>query len=215
MIVSYRNTPKLNEGEEHESSARMSAGAVQRCSWAKSDPLLIAYHDTEWGVPEYDSRALWESLMLDGFQAGLSWTIILRKRDAFRNAFKNFNPEKVARFGEADILRLLGDTGIVRSRAKIEATIGGARAFLAIQEAGDFSAFVWDLAGGKPIQNSGKILSKSPLSEDISKALKKRGFKFVGPVIVYAWMEAVGIVNDHAETCFRKKAVRAFEKKAG
>ena len=180
---------------------------VHRCTWAGSDPLLLTYHDTEWGVPEYDSRALWEKLMLDGFQAGLSWSIILRKRDAFRKAFKSFHPEKVARFGETDIVRLLGDAGIVRSRAKIEATIGGARAYLAIQEAGeDFSDFVWGMAGGKPIQNSGAVPAKSLLSEEISKVLKKRGFKFVGPVIVYAWMQAVGIVNDHASECFRRKA---------
>jgi DNA-3-methyladenine glycosylase I len=191
-----------------------SARSVKRCSWAESDPLLLAYHDTEWGVPEYDSRALWEKLMLDGFQAGLSWSIILRKRDAFRKAFRNFDPEKVVRFSEADVLRLLGDAGIVRSRAKIEATIGGARAYLAMLEAGeDFSAFVWDMAGGKPIQNSGDVLAQSPLSEEISKVLKKRGFKFVGPVIVYAWMQAVGIVNDHAAGCFRRKAVRSLERK--
>ena len=187
---------------------------LHRCSWAESDPLLRAYHDSEWGVPEYDSRALWEKLMLDGFQAGLSWTIILRKREAFRKAFKNFKPEKVARFGEADITRLLADAGIVRSRAKIEATIGGARAYLAMREAGEeFSDFVWRAAGGRPIQNRGEILAKSPLSEEISKTLKKRGFKFVGPVIVYAWMQAVGVVNDHAAGCFRKKAVREFERK--
>ena len=186
----------------------MPTNKLHRCSWAESDPLLLAYHDTVWGVPEYDSRALWEKLMLDGFQAGLSWTIILKKRDAFRKAFKNFNPEKVARFGEADIARLLEDAGIVRSRAKIEATIGGARAYLAMQAAGeDFSQFVWALAGGKPLQNS-QILTQSPLSEEMSKAFKKRGFKFVGPVIVYAWMQAVGIVNDHAANCFRRKAVR-------
>jgi DNA-3-methyladenine glycosylase I len=166
------------------------------------------YHDTEWGVPEYDSRALWEKLMLDGFQAGLSWSIILRKRAAFRAAFQNFDPEKVARFGEADVARLLGDAGIVRSRAKIEATIGGARAFLAMREAGEeFSTFVWDMAGGKPIQNTGPVPAKTPLSEEFSKALKKRGFKFVGPVIVYAWMQAVGIVNDHTAVCFCRKAV--------
>jgi DNA-3-methyladenine glycosylase I len=181
-----------------------------RCSWAESDPLLVQYHDTEWGVPEYDSRALWEKLMLDGFQAGLSWSIILRKRDAFRKAFRNFDPEKVARFSQADVSRLLADHGIVRSRAKIEATIGGARAYLAMREAGeDFSAFVWDLAGGKPLQNRGDVPTQSPLSLEISKALKKRGFKFVGPVIVYAWMQAVGIVNDHAAGCFRRKAVRS------
>ncbi len=178
---------------------------VHRCSWAVRDPLLIAYHDTEWGVPEYDSRALWEKLMLDSFQAGLSWSIILHKRDAFRKAFKNFNPEKVARFGEADIVRLLNNAAIVRSRAKIEATIGGARAFLAMQEAGeDFSDFVWAIAGGKTIQNRGEVPVKSPLSEQISKMFKERGYKFVGPVIVYAWMQAVGIVNDHAHTCFRR-----------
>ncbi len=178
---------------------------IQRCSWAGSDALMVAYHDTEWGVPEYDSRALWEKLMLDGFQAGLSWSIILRKREAFRTAFKNFQPEKVARFGEADIGRLLENPGIVRSKAKIEATVGGARAYLAMQKAGeDFSDFVWGMAGGKPIRNTGATLTKSPLSEDISKALKKRGFKFVGPVIVYAWMQAVGVVNDHSTTCFRR-----------
>ena len=179
----------------------------KRCSWASSDPLMSAYHDQEWGVPEYDSRALWEKLMLDGFQAGLSWSIILKKREAFRKAFKNFDPKKVARFGEADIARLLEDAGIVRSRAKIEATIGGARAYLAMQAAGeDFSTFVWKMAGGRPIQNRGEVPTKTPLSEEISKALKKRGFKFVGPVIVYAWMQAVGIVNDHARDCFRRKA---------
>jgi len=192
-----------------------STTTVQRCSWAERDPLMLAYHDDEWGVPEYDSRALWEKLMLDGFQAGLSWSIILRKREAFRKAFKNFNPEKVARFGEADVARLLQDPGIVRSRAKIEATIGGARAYLAMREAGeDFSPFVWGMAGGKPIQNSGEILAQSPLSEEISKILKKRGFKFVGPVIVYAWMQAVGIVNDHAASCFRRKAGGILGKKA-
>src|SRR6266436_1492129 len=133
---------------------------INRCIWAGSDPLMLAYHDAEWGVPEYDSRALWEKLMLDGFQAGLSWSIILRKRDAFRKAFKNFDPKKVARFGEADVARLLEDAGIVRSRAKIEATIGGARAYLAMQESGeDFSAFVWDMAGGKPLQNTGDVLA--------------------------------------------------------
>jgi DNA-3-methyladenine glycosylase I len=188
-----------------------SAKEVHRCNWAATDALLLAYHDSEWGVPEHDSRALWEKLMLDGFQAGLSWSIILKKRDAFRKAFKNFNPERVARFGEADIVRLLGDPGIVRSRAKIEATIGGAHAYLAMQEAGeDFSDFVWGMAGGRPLQNTGEVPTMSPLSEQISKILKKRGFKFVGPVIVYAWMQAVGIVNDHAANCFRRKPIRAL-----
>jgi DNA-3-methyladenine glycosylase I len=186
-----------------------SQASLHRCSWAANDPMLAEYHDAEWGVPEYDSRALWEKLMLDGFQAGLSWSIILRKRDAFRKAFKNFDPQKVARFTEADVTRLLGDAGIVRSRAKIEATIGGARAYLAMREAGeDFSTFVWKMAGGKPIRNRGEILTQSPLSVEMSKALKKRGFKFVGPVIVYAWMQAVGIVDDHAPDCFRRSRAR-------
>jgi DNA-3-methyladenine glycosylase I len=187
---------------------------MHRCTWADSDPLMRDYHDVEWGVPETDSRALWEKLMLDGFQAGLSWSIILRKRDAFRKAFRGFDPKKVARFGERDVARLLDDAGIVRSRAKIEATIGGARAYLAMQDAGeDFAPFVWGLAGGKPIQNGGPIPTKTPLSEEISKTLKKRGFKFVGPTIVYAWMQAVGIVNDHSEDCFRHRAVRALGKR--
>jgi DNA-3-methyladenine glycosylase I len=174
--------------------------------------MLRAYHDEEWGVPEHDSRALWEMLMLEGFQAGLAWIIVLRKRDAFRRAFKDFDPVAVSRFRESDVNRLLQDSGIIRSRAKIEATIGGARAYLAMQSAGeDFSTFIWNMAGGKPIQNSGNVLAKTPLSEEISKALKKRGFKFVGPVIVYAWMQAVGIVNDHTVSCFRRKAIRTLQ----
>jgi DNA-3-methyladenine glycosylase I len=180
-----------------------------RCSWVGKDPQMLAYHDEEWGVPEYDSRALWEKLMLDGFQAGLSWSIILRKRDAFRKAFKNFDPKKVARFEEPDVVRLLENPGIIRSRAKIEAAIGGARAFLKMQAGGeDFSHWVWTLAGGKPIQNTGPVPAKTPLSEEISQALKKRGFKFVGPVIVYAWMQAVGMVNDHSAKCFRRNLGR-------
>jgi len=183
--------------------------AVRRCAWAESDPLLRAYHDEEWGVPEHDSRILWETLMLEGFQAGLSWTIILRKREAFRTAFKSFNPELVARFGMADVARLLQDPGIVRSQAKIDATIAGARVYLAMQAAGDdFSAFVWGIAGGRPIQNTGPVPASTPLSEELSKVLKKRGFKFVGPLIVYAWMQATGIVNDHAADCFRRREVQ-------
>lgn len=144
--------------------------------------------------------------MLDGFQAGLSWLTILRKREAFRKAFKQFQPERVARFRKADVDRLLLDPGIIRSRAKIEATIGGARAYLEMQAAGeDLSKFVWGMAGGAPIQKPiGTVFTKTALSEEISKALKKRGFKFVGPVIVYAWMQAVGIVNDHSPDCFRR-----------
>jgi len=172
---------------------------------------MRAYHDEEWGVPERDGRALWEKLMLDGFQAGLAWITILRKREAFRRAFQGFDPEVVARFGEADVARLLADPGIVRSRAKIEATIGNARAYLAMRDAGeDFAAFVWGMAGGAPIRNRwtgrGDVPAKTPLSEEISAALKKRGFRFVGPVIVYAWMQATGIVDDHVVDCFRHGA---------
>ncbi|NMG50597.1 DNA-3-methyladenine glycosylase I [Azoarcus communis] len=176
-----------------------------RCRWANGDPLMSAYHDDEWGVPEYDSRALWEKLMLDGFQAGLSWRTILYKRDAFRTAFAGFDPERVARFDHTDVDRLMQDAGIVRARAKIEATIGNARAYLAMQAAGeDFSTWVWGQVGGQPIVNLGPIQTQSPLSLQMSKALKKRGFKFVGPVIVYAWMQAVGIVDDHEPGCFRR-----------
>lgn len=180
----------------------------QRCVWAQSDPLLRAYHDAEWGVPEYDSRALWEKLMLDGFQAGLSWLTILRKRDAFREAFKGFDPKIVASFGEDDVARMLSNPGIVRSRAKIVATISNARAFLEMDAAGeDFSAFIWRMAGGKPIKNIRKnaddVPTQTELSAQISAALKARGFKFVGPVIVYAWMQATGIVDDHVADCFR------------
>ena len=180
----------------------------QRCAWSESDELMREYHDTEWGVPMRDSRALWEMLMLEGFQAGLSWSIILRKREGFRKAFKGFDPKKVARFGEKDIARLMQDEGIVRARAKIVATIEGSKIFLEMQKSGeDFSKWVWGFVGGKPIQNSGPLPAKSELSENISKELKKRGFKFVGPVIVYAWMQAIGMVNDHAETCWRRKVV--------
>ncbi len=182
------------------------AASLPRCPWAAHDPLLRAYHDAEWGVPEHDSRALWEKLMLDGFQAGLSWRTILAKRDAFRAAFAGFEPALVAGFNEADVARLMADAAIVRSRAKIEATIGNARAYLAMAEAGeDFATFIWTMAGGRPIQNPGAgVPTKTPLSEAVSAALRQRGFKFVGPVIVYAWMQATGVVNDHVPGCFRR-----------
>jgi DNA-3-methyladenine glycosylase I len=187
---------------------------MYRCSWPGEDPLYCAYHDDEWGVPEYDSRALWEKLVLDGFQAGLSWITILRKREAFRRAFEGFDPEVIARYGDEDVARLLADPGIIRSRAKIEATIGNARAYLAMREAGEeFSDFLWDVAGGAPVVNAwrsvGEIPAKTPLSEEMSAALRKRGFKFVGPVIAYAWMQAVGMVNDHVVDCFRYGEVAA------
>jgi DNA-3-methyladenine glycosylase I len=180
-----------------------------RCGWAQGDPLMRAYHDAEWGVPERDGRALWEKLMLDGFQAGLAWITVLRKRDAFRAAFEGFDPERVARFDEADVARLLANPGIIRSHAKIQATIGGARAYLAMQEAGeDFAEFCWSFTGGVPLVGDGITLpAQTDLSASVSKALKARGFKFVGPTIVYAWMQATGIVDDHAAACFRRGAV--------
>lgn len=191
----------------------MTTEPISRCAWCESDPQMRAYHDEEWGVPERDSRALWEKLMLDGFQAGLAWITVLRKREAFREAFRGFDPEVVAQFDEADVARLLENPGIIRSRAKIEATIGNARAYLAMRAAGEeFSEFVWGMAGGEPIRNEwqgiGDVPAKTPLAEEMSKALKKRGFKFVGPVIVYAWMQAVGIVDDHVVTCFRRNTDR-------
>lgn len=180
-----------------------------RCGWAEGDAAMTVYHDTEWGMPVRDSRALWEMLMLEGFQAGLSWRTILHRREGFRRAFAGFDPGKVAAFGAEDIERLMGDPGIIRARAKIEATIGGARIYCQMAEAGEsFSDWVWGLAGGETQVNDGVHLPAStPVSEAMSKALKARWFKFVGPVIVYAWMQAVGMVNDHAPECFRRGAV--------
>ncbi len=182
---------------------------LSRCAWAEGDPLMQAYHDEEWGVPERDPRALWEKLMLDGFQAGLAWITVLRKRDAFREAFKDFDPDKVARFKERDVERLLGDAGIIRSRAKIDSTIKGAQVFCEMRDAGeDFADFCWSFSDGEVVKGDGtELLAKTPLSEEVSKELKRRGFKFVGPVIVYAWMQAVGIVNDHSADCFRRDQV--------
>ncbi len=184
-----------------------SKGAKERCLWAEGDELLRDYHDEEWGVPQYDSRALWELLMLEGSQAGLSWLIVLRKRDALRAAFRQFDPAKVARLKEDDIQLLLNEPRIIRSRAKIEATIKGAQVFLQMQRSGeDFASVIWEMAGGKPIQNE-VPMATHPLAEEMSKDLKRRGFKFVGPVIVYAFMQAAGIVNDHSHACFRQRAV--------
>ena len=185
----------------------MIATTKSRCAWAQNDELMRAYHDTEWGVPKRDSRVLWELLMLEGFQAGLSWITVLRKREAFRKAFKGFDPAKVARFGEADVERLLQDPGIIRSRAKIQATIEAARIYLAMEKAGeDFASYLWGMVGGKPVRNEGPVPAQTPLSVEMSKELKKRGFKFVGPVIVYAFMQAAGMVNDHSASCFRVNA---------
>ncbi len=177
---------------------------MERCGWAGPDQIYLDYHDTEWGVPEYDSRALWEKLILDGFQAGLSWITILKKREGFRAAFDGFDPETIAGWGEPQVARLLQDPGIIRHRGKIEATITNARAYLEIE---DFSAFCWGYVGGKPIQNRWATLAEvpafTPLSARMSRDLKKAGFKFCGPTIVYAWMQACGLVNDHLTTCPR------------
>jgi DNA-3-methyladenine glycosylase I len=178
-----------------------------RCTWAESDALMRAYHDEEWGVPQHDSRMLWEMLMLEGFQAGLAWIIILRKRDAFRKAFAKFDPEKVARFGKKDVTRLMGDAGIVRARAKIDATIRGAQIYCDMRDSGEsFDDFCWSFTKGKVIKSDGRSrIVTTPLSEEISKEMKRHGFKFVGPTIVYAWMQAVGIANDHSANCFRRR----------
>ncbi len=178
----------------------------QRCSWVGNDPLYQAYHDDEWGVPVRDSCVLWQNLMLEGFQAGLAWIVILRKREAFRAAFAGFDPDKVARFGEADVARLMADPGIVRARAKIEATIAGARIFCAMRDSReDFADYCWSFTGGQVIRGDGvTVHAKTDLSETISKDLKSRGFKFVGPTIVHAWLQAVGIVDDHQAGCFRR-----------
>ncbi|WP_219893936.1 DNA-3-methyladenine glycosylase I [Aquisediminimonas profunda] len=180
-----------------------------RCTWAEGDALMSAYHDAEWGVPVRDGRMLWEMLQLEGAQAGLSWRTVLYRREGYRAAFCGFDPEAVARFTPDDVTRLMGDPGIIRARAKIEAVIGNAKAYLSMQDSGeDFAAFAWSFVGDETISNDGlSVPSSTPLSADISKALKKRGFKFVGPVIVYAWMQAVGMVNDHAPDCFRRNAV--------
>jgi DNA-3-methyladenine glycosylase I len=183
-----------------------------RCGWAGEDPLYVAYHDSEWGVPIRDDRRLFEFLILEGFQAGLSWITILRKREAFRRAFSGFDPKKVARYGEREKKRLMNDAGIVRNRAKIAAAVTNARAFLAVQrEHGSFSRYIWGFTGGKPIQSRVKSLAGIPaetkLSRALSEDLRARGFRFVGPTIVYAHMQATGMVNDHVSDCFRLREV--------
>ena len=188
--------------------------AAGRCAWCGTDPLYVAYHDTEWGVPEYDSRALWEKLVLDGFQAGLSWITILRKRETFREVFEGFDPERVARWGEPEIARALQNPGIIRHRGKIEATVTGARLYLEIEENEGFSPFIWSFVGGRPIQNAlrsmSEVQAKTPQSEAMAKALKKRGFKFCGPVITYAFMQACGLVNDHMIHCPQHARIKAL-----
>jgi DNA-3-methyladenine glycosylase I len=183
----------------------------ERCGWCGTDPLYVAYHDEEWGVPERDPRALWEKLVLDGFQAGLAWITILRKRDGFRAAFAGFDPEVIAGWGEPEVARLLADPGIVRHRGKIEATIGNARAYLDIEAREGFAPFLWKHVGGAPVQNrlaaSAEIPAETPVSRAMSKELSRAGFRFCGPTIVYAFMQATGMVNDHLVTCPRHDAV--------
>jgi len=183
------------------------ADGKTRCPWPGEDPFYVAYHDTEWGVPEYDDRALYEKLILDGFQAGLSWITILRKRDNFRKAFDDFQPEKIVRYSEKKVHALMNDAGIVRNRSKIEGTILSAKGYLKIMEDGPgFSKFLWDFVDGQPIVNKFKthasVPASTPLSIKISKELQARNFKFVGPTIVYAFMQATGMVNDHLTSCY-------------
>jgi len=187
-----------------------------RCEWGSNDPLMKKYHDEEWGVPKHDERRLFEDLVLDGAQAGLSWLTILRKRENYREAFDNFDPAVVADYDEAKIEELLGNAGIVRNRQKINSAIKNARAFLKVQEEfGSFDAYIWGFVDNKPIQNNWQNMSELPatteLSETISKELKKRGFSFVGPTIIYAFMQAVGLVNDHTVNCFRHREVAAMK----
>ena len=192
---------------------------LKRCGWPGENPLYIAYHDTEWGVPERDGRALFEKLLLDGFQAGLAWITILRKRDNFRAAFAGFDPEIMAGWGAADIERLMGDAGIVRNRAKIEASITNARAFLDIEAREGFAAYLWGFVDGEAIQNrfssGSEIPAATPLATTISKDLKGRSFRFCGPTIVYAFMQAVGMVNDHLIDCHRHRPCAALAKSHG
>jgi len=187
----------------------------QRCGWPGSDPLYMAYHDEEWGVPEHNDRALFEKLILDGFQAGLAWITILRKRENFRKAFDDFDPVTISGYGDADIARLLADPGIIRHRGKIEAAIGNARAWRTIMERdGGFSAFLWQFTDGRTLHNDWpswrNVPAQTAESRAMSKALKSEGFRFCGPTICYAFMQAVGMVNDHETGCFRHGEIRTL-----
>ncbi|HEX4339001.1 MAG TPA: DNA-3-methyladenine glycosylase I [Polyangiaceae bacterium] len=187
---------------------------LKRCHWSGEDPGMISYHDEEWGVPLHDDRGLFEFLILEGAQAGLSWSTVLRKRDAYRKAFKGFDPKKVSRLTESDRALLLTNEGIIRNRAKIASTVENAKAFLAVQkEFGSFDAYLWGHVKGKPVVGKRKTMADvpavTPLAESVSKDLKKRGFGFVGPTIIYALLQAVGVVNDHLTTCFRYRELTA------
>ena len=188
---------------------------TNRCGWCGDDPLYVAYHDEEWGVPVFDDRTLFEFLILEGAQAGLSWSTILKKRAGYREAFDGFDPAKVARYDDRKTAELLANPGIVRNRLKVASAVSNAQAFLEVQEEkGSFSDYIWSFVDGRPIQNSWRSLAeipgKTPLAEEISKDLKKRGFRFVGPTIVYAHMQATGMVNDHLVDCFRHHEVAAL-----
>ncbi len=194
-----------------------AAPEMERCPWSGLDPLYIDYHDTEWGVPHADDHRLFEKLILEGFQAGLSWITILRKREAFRAAFHGFDAERIARYGDRDVARLMADAGIVRNRLKIEATIDNARTYLALREKTTLAAFLWSQMDDGPVLNSFRSMKEVPAvtaeSTRISKALKKQGFRFVGPTTIYAYMQSVGLVNDHLVTCARHAAcVRLHDK---
>lgn len=194
-----------------KSAAAAASATATGCTWPGTDPLYLTYHDTDWGVPEYDDRALFEKLVLDGFQAGLSWITILRKRENFREAFDGFEPERIVRYTPAKVEKLLKNEGIIRHRGKIEATIGNARVWLDIMDQnGGFSEYLWNFVDGVPKQNNftkmSEVPASTPMSEAMSKSLKSKGFRFCGPTIVYAFAQAVGMVNDHMTSCPRHKA---------
>ncbi len=198
----------------------MDATIINRCGWAGSDPLYCSYHDSEWGVPVHDDRLLFEFLILEGAQAGLSWITILRKREGYRRAFAGLDPETVARFGEPELLQLMADPGIVRNRLKIASTLGNARAFLDLKEEfGSFDSYLWRFVDGIPLQNAWRTLSEVPastaVSDALSRDLKRRGFRFVGSTICYAFMQAVGMVNDHTVDCFRWEELQQGSQQGG
>ncbi len=201
----------------NETSAIRHDDGRLRCRWPGTDPTYLAYHDQEWGVPEYDDRALFEKLLLDGFQAGLSWITILRRREAFRKAFDQFDPKKIARYDDAKLATLMENAEIIRNRAKIVGTVSSAKAYLALQKEGGFSAYLWSFVDGRPIQNAFRthqdIPAQTELSVKLAKDLKKRGFAFCGPTIVYAFCQAVGMVNDHVESCFRHDECRRLSER--
>ncbi len=216
MAKTEKTTPAPKPGKPRPAPIPHEDGR-HRCAWPGVDPLYVAYHDTEWGVPEYDSRALFEKLLLDGFQAGLSWITILRKRDAFRVAFDGFDPNVIARYDKRKLDKLMNDAGIVRNRAKIESSVFSARAWLAIEEKEGFSTYLWKYVDGRPLQNNlrhrEEMRAETDLSKRMSKDLKAAGFNFCGPTIVYAFMQAVGMANDHLVACYRHAECAALADK--